>query len=64
MILRLDDVVVPDGDEVRKWAEQELSDPKYADAKPTWFDLFARDVGRFIFDLFTGGGAGNLGFPG
>jgi len=61
MILRFDDVVVPDGDEVRKWAEQELSDPKYAEAKPTWFDLFARDVGRFIGDLLSGSNAGDLG---
>ncbi|MFK4762928.1 DUF4129 domain-containing protein [Microbacterium sp. ZW T5_45] len=61
MTLRFDDVVVPDGDEVRKWAEQELADPKYADAKPTWFDLFARDVLRFIGDLFNGNAAGGLG---
>ena len=37
MIRSLDDVWVPDGDDARQWAEQELSDPRYADAKPTWF---------------------------
>ncbi|MFT4157059.1 MAG: DUF4129 domain-containing protein [Microbacterium sp.] len=46
---------MPDGDEARRWAEQELADPRYAEAKPTWFDLVVRDIGRLIADLFTPG---------
>lgn len=61
MIRSLDDVRIPDGDEARQWAEQELSDPRYADAKPTWFDLVARDIGRFLADLFSSGNGANVG---
>ncbi|WP_350352644.1 DUF4129 domain-containing protein [Microbacterium sp. A8/3-1] len=61
MIRPFDDLFVPDGDEVRRWAEEELSDPRYADAKPTWFDLVARDIGRFIADLFTSDNGANVG---
>lgn len=61
MIRSLDDVLVPDGDEARKWAEQELSDPRYADAKPTWFDLVARDIGRFLADLFSSDNGASVG---
>lgn len=52
-MIRLLDVLVPDGDEARRWAEEELADPRYADARPTWFDLVARDIGRFLADLFS-----------
>ena len=61
MIVRFDDVFVPDGDEARRWAEEELSQPRYADAKPTWFDLLARDIARFIADLFNGGNTASIG---
>ncbi|WP_372967364.1 DUF4129 domain-containing protein [Microbacterium sp.] len=61
MIRPLDDVLVPDGDEARKWAEQELSDPRYADATPTWFDLMARDIGRFLADLFSSDNGASVG---
>lgn len=61
MIRSLDDVRIPDGDEARQWAEQELSDPRYADAKPTWFDLVARDIGRFLADLFSSDNGANVG---
>ncbi|MGJ0387738.1 DUF4129 domain-containing protein [Microbacterium sp. CGR1] len=61
MIRPLDDVLIPDGEEARKWAEQELSDPRYADAKPTWFDNLARDIGRFLADLFTSDNSANVG---
>lgn len=61
MIRPFDDLFVPDGDEARRWAEEELSDPRYADAKPTWFDLVARDIGRFIADLFTSDNGANVG---
>lgn len=61
MIRPFDDVYVPDGDDARRWAEQELSDPRYADARPTWFDLLARDIGRFFGELFTGGNTAAVG---
>lgn len=54
-------VFVPDGDEAQRWAEEELSRPIYADAKPTAFDLWARDVAQFLADLFTPEGGGQLG---
>ncbi|WP_233486849.1 DUF4129 domain-containing protein [Zhihengliuella sp. ISTPL4] len=61
MTWRFDEVFVPDGDEARRWAEEELSNPRYADAKPTWFDLFARDVMRFLADLFSADNGANVG---
>ena len=61
MIRRFDDLFVPDGDEARRWAEEELSNPRYADAKPTWFDLVARDIGRFLADLFSSDNGANVG---
>lgn len=61
MIRPLDDVLIPDGEEARKWAEQELADPRYADAKPTWFDMLARDIGRFLADLFNSDNSANVG---
>jgi len=61
MIRRLDDLYVPDGDEARRWAEEELANPRYADAKPTWFDLVARDIGRFFEDLFSADNGANIG---
>lgn len=47
------DPYAPDGDEARRWAEEELSKQRYADAKPTWFDYLAEDVAEFIGDLFS-----------
>lgn len=61
MIRRFDDLFVPDGDEARRWAEDELANPRYADAKPTWFDLVARDVGRFLADLFSADNSASIG---
>ncbi len=52
---------IPDGDEARRWAEEELSRPVYAEATPTIFDIWARDIGRFIAELFTSQGGGQLG---
>lgn len=57
------DPFIPDGEEARRWAEQELQDPRYADAKPTWFDYLAQDVADFIASLFstdTGAQTGNI----
>jgi hypothetical protein len=61
MIRPLDDLFVPDGDEARRWAEDELANPRYADAKPTWFDLLARDIARFIADLFNPDNSAGIG---
>lgn len=61
MIRPFDDLFVPDGDEARRWAEEELSNPRYAEAKPTWFDMIARDIGRFLADLFTSDNGANVG---
>lgn len=61
MIRPFDDALIPDGDEARKWAEQELSDPRYADATPTWFDLIARDIARFLADLFSSDNGASVG---
>ncbi len=61
MISRFDDLFIPDGDEARRWAEDELANPRYADAKPTWFDLVARDIGRFLADLFSSDNGANIG---
>ncbi|MFC8681005.1 DUF4129 domain-containing protein [Microbacterium ureisolvens] len=45
--------LAPDGDEARRWAEQELSDPAYDIAEPTPFDRIARAIGDFIASLFN-----------
>ncbi|WP_144877239.1 DUF4129 domain-containing protein [Microbacterium sp. 1.5R] len=60
-MIHLLDVFAPDGDDARRWAEEELSDPRYADAKPTWFDMIARDIGRFLADLFSSDNGENVG---
>lgn len=54
------DVFVPDGDEARRWAEQELAKQEYQAAKPTWFDEFISGIVTWFFSLFTERGAGGL----
>lgn len=44
--------VTPDGDEARRWAEQELSDPVYTEAQPTAIDRIARAIADFVESLF------------
>jgi hypothetical protein len=46
--------LIPDGDEARRLAERELSDPSYRAAEPTPFDRIARAIGDGIAKLFTG----------
>jgi hypothetical protein len=46
--------LTPDGDQARRWAEQELSDPAYAAAQPTPLDRAARAVQDFIAGLLNG----------
>ncbi|MCR2793780.1 DUF4129 domain-containing protein [Microbacterium sp. zg.Y625] len=45
--------LIPDGDEARRWAETELSDPAYAITEPTALDRFAYGVEQFFRDLFA-----------
>lgn len=45
--------LLPDPDQAREWAEQELSDPVYQAAEPTVVDRIAQAVARFVRDLFT-----------
>ena len=55
-VLRFADSVpplTPDGDEARKWAEQELADPAYDAAQPTALDLIARAIGDFFASLLS-----------
>jgi hypothetical protein len=64
LLVRLEsDPFIPDGDEAREWAETELSNPRYADAKPTWFDRAAQEVADFIGRIFSpdaGESVGNI----
>lgn len=55
-----DELFIPDGDQAREWAENELSKQAYQAAKPTWFDEWAMGVVKWISDLFTGKGTGDL----
>lgn len=53
-MIRFDlDPNAPDGEEARRLAEQELQNPRYAEAKPTWFDYLAEDVADFFSNLFS-----------
>jgi hypothetical protein len=54
------DVFVPDGDDARRWAQEELSKSEYQAAKPNWFDQLAADIADWFFGLFTGDGAGSV----
>lgn len=44
--------LTPDGDQARRWAEQELAYPVYDAARPTPIDRIAQAVGDFIGRLF------------
>ena len=55
--------LTPDGDEARRWAEDELAKPAYDIAEPTPFDRIARAIGDFIASLFdpqVSGGWGSV----
>lgn len=45
--------IEPDGDEARRWAETELSDPMYDIAEPTPLDRIAQALRDFIGSLFS-----------
>lgn len=53
--------LIPDGDEARRQAEQELAKSVYAEAQPTLFDRWARGVVEFLVQLFTPQGGADLG---
>jgi hypothetical protein len=55
LVLLADDVppLTPDGDQARRWAQQELAHPLYATAKPTLADRIAQAVSDFFANLFT-----------
>jgi len=60
ILLPLADVFVPDGDEARRQAAEELSKQEYQAAKPTWFDEFVTDIVQWFVNLFTQNGAGGV----
>lgn len=53
--------VTPDDDEARKWAERELSTPRYAEAEPTLLDRIAQAIGDAIGRLFSSSMPGGWG---
>jgi len=55
LVLLADDVppLTPDADQARRWAQEELSHPLYATAKPTLADRVAQAVSDFFASLFT-----------
>jgi hypothetical protein len=53
--------LTPDGEEARRWAEEELSDPSYDIAEPTPFDRIARAIGDFIGSLLNPDVSGGWG---
>lgn len=57
-LLAAADVFVPDGDDARRRAQEELSKGEYQAAKPNWFDQLAADIAEWFFGLFNGDGAG------
>jgi len=43
--------LLPDPDQAREWAEQELSDPAYQAAEPNIVDRISQAIGKFLEDL-------------
>ncbi|WP_336645135.1 DUF4129 domain-containing protein [Microbacterium sp. USHLN186] len=62
MIARLSalEVFVPDGEEARRLAEQELAKSEYQAARPNWFDRLAADIVEWVSGLFRGEGTGSI----
>lgn len=50
----------PDAEQARRLLEQELSDPRYQAAKPSWFDLLSRAVADWFASLSAPSGDGGL----
>jgi hypothetical protein len=53
--------VDPDADEARNWILDELSEPRYEAAKPTWFDQLSAAFIDWLMSLFEGGAGGPSG---
>jgi hypothetical protein len=45
--------LIPDGEQARDWAVQELADPVYQAAQPTWFDRAAQAARDALASLFS-----------
>jgi hypothetical protein len=50
--------VTPDRDEARRWAIEELSNPRYPDATPGWLEQMWRDFMDWLSSLDGGSGTG------
>ncbi len=60
----MDPPVTPDRDEARRWAVEELSNPRYPDATPGWLEQLWRDFLDWLSSLEGGSGTGpNLAVP-
>ncbi|WP_231745410.1 DUF4129 domain-containing protein [Arthrobacter sp. EpRS71] len=56
--------MTPDRDEARRWAVEELSNPRYPDATPGWLEQLWRDFLDWLSSLEGGSGTGpNLAVP-
>jgi len=55
--------LLPDGDEARRWADDELADPVYRAAEPTLIDRVSAAIARFIGDLFDPSAPASWGPP-
>lgn len=53
--------VDPNADEARNWILDELSDPRYEAAKPTWFDQLSSAFLEWLQSLLEGTGGGPSG---
>ena len=60
ILLPLADIFVPDGEDARRQAAEELSKQEYQAAKPTWFDEFVAGIVQWFVNLFTQNGAGGV----
>lgn len=53
--------VDPDADQARDWILNELSDPRYESAKPTWFDQLSSAFFEWLMSLVDSGAGGPSG---
>ncbi|MCA4132287.1 DUF4129 domain-containing protein [Arthrobacter sp. M4] len=44
----------PDRNEAQRWAAEELADPRYQKAAPSWFEDFIRQITEWVQSLFRG----------
>jgi hypothetical protein len=53
--VRLEIPVDPDGEQARRWLQEELAKPEYRAAEPTWFDRLMKAIGDWLGDLLGEG---------